>query len=91
MWDTILHGKGGGYLTDIKFLWVAPSNMLNQFLNINKGVQALQKLEFILVHEQFMTATAKFADILLPINTIWERNDIFRPWHREHYLYEKSG
>lgn len=88
VWDTILKGKAGGYPTDIKFLWIAPSNMLNQFLNINKGVQALNKLEFILVHEQFMTATAKFADILLPVNTIWERNDIFRPWQQgAYYLY----
>lgn len=88
VWDTILQGKKGGYLTDIKFLWVAPSNMLNQFLNINKGVQALNKLEFILVHEQFMTPTARFADILLPINTAWERNDIFRPWQQgAYYLY----
>ena len=88
VWDTILKGKASGYPTDIKFLWIAPSNMLNQFLNINKGVQALNKLEFILVHEQFMTATAKFADILLPVNTIWERNDIFRPWQQgAYYLY----
>jgi anaerobic dimethyl sulfoxide reductase subunit A len=88
IWDTICKGKAGGYLTDIKFLWVAPSNMLNQFLNINKGIQALNKLEFILVHEQFMTPTARFADILLPINTAWERNDIFRPWQQgAYYVY----
>lgn len=88
VWDTILKGKAGGLLSDIKLLWVATSNMINQFLNINKGIQALNKLEFILVHEQFMTATARFADILLPVNTIWERNDIFRPWHQgAYYLY----
>lgn len=88
IWDIILEGKAGGYPTDIKFLWGAPSNMLIRFLNINKGVQALNKLDFILVHEQFITPTAKFADILLPINTIWERNDIFRPWQQgAYYLY----
>ena len=27
-----------------------------------------------------MTATAKYADILLPVNTILERNDIAHPW-----------
>jgi anaerobic dimethyl sulfoxide reductase subunit A len=91
IWDTILKGKAGGYLADIKLLWVGPSNMLNQFLNINKGVQALDKLEFILVHEQFMTATARFADILLPVNTVWERNDIFRPWQQgAYYLHGKK-
>jgi len=85
VWDTILRGRSGGFLTDIKFLWAAPANMLNQYLNINKGVQALNKLDFILVNEQFITATARFADILLPVNTNWERNDIFRPWQQGAY------
>ncbi|MBI4285659.1 MAG: molybdopterin-dependent oxidoreductase [Chloroflexi bacterium] len=80
VWDLILRGKAGGYPTDIKLLYVVGSDVLNQFPNVNKGVQALQKLEFIVMHEQFITPTAKFADILLPANTNWERNDIARPW-----------
>ena len=31
---------------------------------------------FLAVQEQFMTPTAKFADILLPTNTFLERNDV---------------
>lgn len=80
IWDAILKGKAGGYPSDIKLCYITHSNCLNQFPNTNKGVQALNKLEFIVVHEQFMTPTAKFADILLPINTNWERNDIAPPW-----------
>lgn len=80
LWEAILQGTAGGYPTDIRMAYVAFANPLNQFPNINKGVQALRKLDFIVVHEQFMTATARFADILLPITTIWERNDFGRPW-----------
>ncbi len=60
--------------------YIAWANPLNQIPNINKGIEALKKLEFVVVHDQFMTATARFADILLPVTTIWERNDFSRPW-----------
>ena len=54
------------------------NNYPNQYPNINRGVEALKAktLEFIVVFEQFMTPAAKFADILLPVNTCLERNDI---------------
>jgi len=80
MWDAILNGKAGGYPSDIKMAYVAWANPLNQVPNINKGIEALKKLEFVVVHDQFMTATARFADVLLPVTTIWERNDFSRPW-----------
>jgi len=88
LWDAILEGKAGGYPSDIELLYVTHANPLNQFPNTNKGTKALEKLQFIVVHEQFMTATARFADILLPINTIWERNDLASPWQSgAYYLY----
>jgi anaerobic dimethyl sulfoxide reductase subunit A len=74
--DAILKGKAGGYSTEYKLLYLISYNHLNQILNINKTIQAYKKLEFIVTHEQFMTATAKFADIVLPISTRLERNDI---------------
>ncbi len=74
--DFVLKGKAGGYHADIKAAFIASKNYLNQYPNINKIVEALKKLEFIVVLEQFMTATARFADILLPTTTFLERDDI---------------
>jgi len=74
--DAILKGKAGGYPADYKLLYLVNNNYPNQYLNVNRGVEALKKLEFIAVFEQFMTPSAKFADIVLPVNTNLERNDL---------------
>lgn len=78
--DAILQGKAGGYPTNLKLAYITCSNPVNQLPNSNKMAEALQKLEFIVVHEVFMAPTAKFADILLPVNTALERNDIPDSW-----------
>lgn len=77
--DAIIKGKSGGYSTDYKLLYVVNNNYPNQYLNINKSVDALKSrnLEFVIVCEQFMTSAAKFADIVLPVNTCLERNDFY--------------
>ena len=88
VWDAIIRGTSGGYQTDFKLLYITNGNPVNQFLNTNKAVRAMQSIEFVVVHEQFMTATARYADILLPVNTQLERNDIIRPWHSgSYYMY----
>jgi anaerobic dimethyl sulfoxide reductase subunit A len=80
IFDAILTGKGGGYPTDIKMAWFLGNNFVNQLGNTNKGVKALKHLDFLIVSELFMTPTAKFADILLPVSSFAERNDLARPW-----------
>ena len=80
LWDAILKGKKGGYPGDFKFFYVTCANPLNQLPNTNKGVRALMALDFIVVQDHFMNATAKYADILLPATTHWERDDYMRPW-----------
>jgi len=83
--DAILKGKAGGYPDDYRMLWLSNTNYLNQIGEINKTVKAFQKLDFILVTEQFMTATAKFADIVLPVCTYMERNDFYATGNGEQY------
>jgi len=82
MYDAILQGRAGGYPADVRMLYIVASNTLNQHCNVNRGIEAFKakSLEFIVVHEQFMTPTAKFGDIVLPVNTFMERSDIAPPW-----------
>ncbi|MHA2290337.1 MAG: molybdopterin-dependent oxidoreductase, partial [Promethearchaeota archaeon] len=87
-YNLILEGTKGGYPADIKMAYICGTNRLNQYSNVNKGVKALKSLDFIVTHEQFMTPTAKFADIILPANTFMERNDIAVPWlGSPYYIY----
>lgn len=66
--------------TNIKFLWNYASNvMLNQHSDSNKTHTILQDesmCEFVLVWETHMTASAKYADLLLPDVTSVESNDL---------------
>jgi anaerobic dimethyl sulfoxide reductase subunit A len=80
IFDAILEGKQGGYPADIKLMWSMCNNYLNQTGNSNKAARALQKLEFFCAQELFMTAQARYADLLLPVTSAAERSDLTRPW-----------
>jgi len=80
MWEGFLKGTAGGYPADIKMAWFAGGNALNQRANINKGVQAINGLEFVVAQDLFITTTARYADIVLPVSCFAEKNDLTRPW-----------
>ena len=57
--------------------------LINQQIDIRIAVRILQdesKVEFIVVSDLFMTASAKFADILLPGTSLFEGDNLVTPW-----------
>lgn len=80
VFDAFLKGTEGGYPVDIKMAWFAGGNIMTQRGNINKGDRALKSLEFIVSQDLFLTPTARYADIVLPVASFAEKNDLTRPW-----------
>ena len=80
--DLLARGRAGGYPSDVKMIYSTCGDLLNQLPNTNKMVEALKgkEIEFVAINDNFMTPMARFADILLPATTYWERDDIHMPW-----------
>ena len=78
--DLLARGTEGGYPADIKLLYSAGGDLFNQCPNVNKMIDALEHIEFFAAQDNFLTPTVRYADIVLPATTFWERNDIHTPW-----------
>lgn len=79
-----------GLSCGIKFMASLAGNcLINQHAEINATAEILAdegKCEFILVSDEFMTASARFADLLLPSTNFLERIDIIAPWSFMEYV-----
>lgn len=98
--DAIVRGTEMGPEDGVKGVDRLPSNiklimnmagncLINQHSDVNKTAEILQDeslVEFIVASEIFMTPSAKFADILLPGNTFFERYNIGTPWGYGDYV-----
>jgi len=78
--DLLERGRAGGYPADVKMIYSAAGDLFNQLPNVGKTIAAAGRLEFMVVHDHFMTPTARYADVVLPATTFWERNDVHTPW-----------
>lgn len=76
--------------SDVKMILNLAGNCLvNQHGDINRTAEILRdttKCEFIVCSDVFMTASAKFADILLPGVSMFECENITMPWHYGDFL-----
>lgn len=65
-----------GLYPDIKLIYWAGGNVFHHHQDLNRLNMAWRRPETIIVHEPFWTPMAKRADIVLPVTTPLERNDL---------------
>lgn len=66
----------------LKLLWIAGRNPVAQDPDSNLVVQALQKIDTVVVADHTLTATARMADYLLPVCSPFEFEDfVVSFWH----------
>ncbi|WP_261885581.1 molybdopterin guanine dinucleotide-containing S/N-oxide reductase [Vibrio pomeroyi] len=61
---------------NIKMIWWAGGGNFTHHQDTNRLIKAWQKPELVVISEIYWTAAAKHADIVLPITTSFERNDL---------------
>ena len=61
---------------DIRLIYWAGGNPFHHHQDLNRLRRAWEKPECVVVNEQVWTATARHADIVFPITTSLERNDV---------------
>ena len=90
-WDAILQGTyrytgnfsmyAGQYAPaeqrdiDIHVIYNENANCLQTWPGVMKGIEAFRKMDFVVTQGHFLNAVASYSDIVLPVTTVWERED----------------
>src|SRR5690606_19507015 len=78
MWDAVVTGKyvaGKNDVRDIniQMIYHGGGATLQTRDGMTRGIEAHRKVEFVVSHSQILTTNSKYADIVLPVTTEWER------------------
>jgi anaerobic selenocysteine-containing dehydrogenase len=66
----------------LKMIWVERGNPVTQNPDTNTVLKAFRSLDFRVVVDQFLTDTAREADIVLPAKSMFEQSDVIGAyWH----------
>jgi anaerobic selenocysteine-containing dehydrogenase len=76
----------------VKSLYVFAANPVTSSPNSGRIIDGLLREDlFTVVHEQFMTDTARYADIVLPATTQLEQVDLHKPYGHQHLQYNHQA
>ncbi len=92
VWDAILtnkyiSGKDKVNDIDIHMIYIAKAERMGQTSGSVKAIEAFRKVDFVVVQDLYLTSSAKFADIVLPITSLWEREGNLAPGYRDTLLW----
>ncbi|HPE60439.1 MAG TPA: molybdopterin-dependent oxidoreductase [Thiolinea sp.] len=80
---------GDGVIPNIRGIFWQGSDWFNQLTNINKEIQAINKLDLVVCNDSTITPSGLYADVLLPVATHFERHDVALPWYKGHYYIHR--
>lgn len=60
---------------DIRVVYHSSGNKMQTNVGMARAIEAHRKVDMVVAHAQFYTTAARYADIILPISTEWERFD----------------
>ena len=75
----------GSLQPPVKMAYIVATNAINRSSNTLANARALEQLEYVVVNDEFFTPTARHADIVFPICTDLEREDLVGEQGRVHY------
>ncbi|MBT2687253.1 molybdopterin-dependent oxidoreductase [Bacillus sp. ISL-47] len=71
---------------EVKMIFVTCGNPLTQVPDSSRVREAFASVDTVVVMEQFMTDTAKVADYVLPVATVFEQEDLYYSSMYHHYV-----
>lgn len=103
LWNAISDGKytyagsgtkkvpGEARDIDVKLIYHDSMNAKLQTIEgQNKGIEAHRKVDLVVTHSLFMTTNAMYSDIVLPIESYWEKEGGFLQGNREALIYHSK-
>lgn len=93
-WQSIVDGEygrdswpGGKRPIDIRMIYHGHAHFLNSLPNAQAGIEAHRKVDFVMASCLHYNTNAHYADLVLPISTLWERHGQVMGDNREHVLW----
>lgn len=80
-------GKGKKRKVDIKMIYHVYNNKMNQFPGTLESIEVHRKVDFVVTQNLFLNPTAQYSDLVLPVQSHWEKYGYVRMGYRNQILW----